>query len=100
MPAPVLIRCTAVSNQNGQLEEDKFDLAVTIPANTEGVVRLPAQSVADITEQGQSLDKVDGIREIRQEGETVILTLGSGHYQLSTKMRKTIHRAGKGKIIT
>ena len=77
------------------LEKDTFDLAITIPANTEGVVRLPAQSVADISEQGQALDQVDGIREIRQEDETVILTLGSGRYHLSTKMRKTIQLNGK-----
>ena len=59
------------------------------------MVRLPAQSVADISEQGQALDQVDGIREIRQEDETVILTLGSGRYHLSTKMRKTIQLNGK-----
>ena len=69
------------------LEKDIFDLAVTIPANTEGVVRLPAKSVEDITEQGQALDQVDGIREMRQEGETAVLVIGAGHYHFSTRMR-------------
>ena len=59
---------------------------VTIPANTEGVVRLPAQSVDDVVEQDQPLSQVEGIREIRQDGETVILTVGSGHYHFRTKM--------------
>ena len=68
------------------LADDDFQLVVTIPANTEGVVHLPAQSVEGITEQGQALDQVEGIREIRQEGETVILTLGSGHYHFRVKM--------------
>jgi len=77
------------------LEKDKFDLTVMIPANTEGVVRLPAQTVEEITEQGQALAQVDGIREIQQEDETVILTLGSGHYHLSTKLRETTHLNGK-----
>jgi alpha-L-rhamnosidase len=68
------------------LEDDEFQLAVTIPANTEGIVHVPARSVDDITEQGQALNQVVGIREIRQEGETVVFTLGSGHYQFSVKL--------------
>lgn len=68
------------------LEDDGFQLAVAIPANTESAVHLPAQSVEAITEQGQALDQVEGIRKIRQEGETVILTLGSGHYDFRVKM--------------
>jgi alpha-L-rhamnosidase len=68
------------------LEDDDFQLAVTIPANTEGIVHLPTRSVDDITEQGQALNQVPGIREIRQEGETVVFTLGSGHYQFSVKL--------------
>jgi alpha-L-rhamnosidase len=67
------------------LENGCFHLAVTIPANTEGVVRLPAQSIDDITEQDQPLSQVEGIREARQDDETVILTLGSGHYQFRSK---------------
>jgi alpha-L-rhamnosidase len=63
-----------------RLEDDDFQLAVTLPANTEGIVHLPAQSIEDIAEQGQALDQVESIREIRQEGKTVILTLGSGGY--------------------
>jgi alpha-L-rhamnosidase len=68
------------------LEDDDLQLAVTIPANTEGIVHLPTRSVDDITEQGQALNQVVGIREIRQEGETVVFTLGSGHYQFSVKL--------------
>jgi alpha-L-rhamnosidase len=68
------------------LEGANFQLAVTIPPNSEAVVRLPVHSVADITEQGQALSQVEGVREIQQEGETVILTLGSGRYHFSTQM--------------
>jgi alpha-L-rhamnosidase len=68
------------------LEQDCFDLVVIIPANTEGVVHLPAQSVDDITEQGQDLSQVEGVRETRQEGETVAITVGSGHYQFRVKV--------------
>jgi alpha-L-rhamnosidase len=68
------------------LGDDNFQLAVTIPANTEGVVRLPAQSVDDITEQGQVLDHVEGIRDVSQNGEAVVITVGSGHYHFCVKM--------------
>jgi alpha-L-rhamnosidase len=69
------------------LEDDDFQLAVTIPPNTEGIVHLLAQSVEDIAEQGQALDQVEGIREIRQAGKTVILTLGSGCYHFRVYRR-------------
>lgn len=62
------------------LEDDSFQLAVTIPPNTEGIVHLQAQSVDDIAEQGQALDQVEGIRAIRQEAKMIILTVGSGCY--------------------
>jgi alpha-L-rhamnosidase len=68
------------------LEDNNFELAVTIPANTEGVIRLPAQSVDSITEQGQNLSRVEGVREIRQEGDTAIITVGAGHYQFGAKL--------------
>jgi alpha-L-rhamnosidase len=71
---------------NWNLNKDKFNLTVTIPANTEGEVYLPAQSMADITEQGQALDRIMGIRDIWQEEANVILTLGSGTYHFSTRM--------------
>jgi len=66
--------------------EDGFHLAVTIPANTEGVIRLPAQTVEDVCEHGQALNEVEGIREIQQEADMVIITLGSGRYEFSVSM--------------
>jgi alpha-L-rhamnosidase len=70
-----------------RLEAGDFHLTVTIPANTEGVVHLPARSAEEIAERGQALEQVQGIREIRQEGQTVMLTLGSGHYHFRVTRR-------------
>ncbi len=64
-------------------EEGVFRLSVTIPANSEGIVYLPARRAGDITEQGQALKQVEGVRKIQQEGETIVLTLGSGTYQFN-----------------
>lgn len=70
------------------VEDDYLHLTVSLPANTEGVVRLPAQSVDCVTEQGVALGQVDGVRQIQQEGEMVILTLGSGQYHLSARLQQ------------
>ncbi|MFZ0546068.1 MAG: alpha-L-rhamnosidase C-terminal domain-containing protein, partial [Candidatus Promineifilaceae bacterium] len=70
------------------LENDNFHLIVTIPANTEGIVRLPAQSVESITENGQPLDQVNGVYQVWQENEAIVLQVGSGHYHFSTPLWK------------
>jgi len=62
------------------LENDVFQLAVTIPPNSEAVVHLPTYAVENITEQGKPLDQVASISEIQQEGETTALHIGSGQY--------------------
>lgn len=68
-----------------KLVDDVFQLEVTIPPNSEAVVRLPTTAVKNITEQGQPVDQVEGISEIRQEGETAVFSLGSGHYFFAVK---------------
>ena len=70
-----------------KLEDDHFQLSVTIPPNTEGLVHLQASSLEAITEQGQPLEQVEGICGLRQAGETVILTLGSGCYHFRVERR-------------
>ncbi|MBI5387212.1 MAG: family 78 glycoside hydrolase catalytic domain [Verrucomicrobia bacterium] len=46
---------------------NRFELNVTIPANTTATVFLPAKNAASITESGQSLDRVAGVKYLRQE---------------------------------
>jgi alpha-L-rhamnosidase len=77
-----------------RLEQDHFQLAVTLPANTEGIVHLPAQSVDEITEQGQAVSQVAGVRQVRQEHGEVVITLGSGSYHFRTPFRPGQSRAG------
>jgi alpha-L-rhamnosidase len=68
------------------IENDIFNLSVTIPANTEGIVHLPTESSASVTEQGQPIDQVEDIYEIQQVNGAVILTIGSGHYQFRSQI--------------
>ncbi len=67
-----------------KIEAGRYHLTVTIPANTEGVVRIETDSAEKITEQGQPLSEVEGIRAIRQDGDAVYITIGSGRYEFVT----------------
>jgi alpha-L-rhamnosidase len=70
---------------NWSLNNDAFELTVTVPANSEGVVHLPTHKQEDISASGQPLAEVQGIREIRQERGQVIVLLGSGSYSFQVK---------------
>ena len=60
--------------------DGKFDLRVTIPANTTATVYLPAKDIQSITESGRSLAKVAGINSIKLENDHAVLGIGSGDY--------------------
>lgn len=68
-----------------KLDNGVFQLDVTIPPNSEGVVRLPTSAAETITEQGQPVEQVAGISEIWAEGETMVLCIGSGRYHFAVK---------------
>lgn len=68
------------------LKNGIFHLAVTIPANSEGVVHLPAQKSDNITEAGQALEQADGVRQIRKVQGEVVVTIGSGSYDFQVNM--------------
>jgi alpha-L-rhamnosidase len=61
-------------------KDGKLLFNVTIPANTTAQVILPATSADAISESGHALDKAPGVSLLRVEGQTVILSVGSGHY--------------------
>ena len=63
----------------------KFLLNVTIPANTTAVVALPTASGSPITESGHSLDSATGVKLLRQEGQSALLSVGSGTYSFASK---------------
>jgi len=70
------------------LSNDKFELAVEIPANTRATVRLPRTQLASVAEGGQTLTNLPGISNARQEGESVIVEIGSGRYLFTCELRK------------
>jgi len=73
------------------LENNYLQLTVTIPANTEGVIRLPGQLIDNSTEQGKDLSQEKGIREVQQKKDEVVISIGSGTYHFGAKQNLDKH---------
>jgi len=65
-----------------------FDLHVTLPANTTATVFLPAENLSSVTEGGQPLARVQGVKWLRQEADRVVLEVGSGQYVFGSEFRR------------
>ena len=63
-----------------QVKGDQLQLEVEVPANTVATVFLPAKTGAKITEGGQPLSAVKGIKVIGQDGPYIKVETGSGKY--------------------
>ncbi|UCG89394.1 MAG: glycoside hydrolase family 78 protein [Gemmatimonadota bacterium] len=66
-----------------ELSNGQFQLDVTVPPNTHATIRLPHATLAQVTESGQGLDDADGIARASQEGDVVIVEVGSGQYRFA-----------------
>ncbi len=69
-------------------KDGRFELAVEIPANTRATVRLPKAQLAAVTEGGQALASREGMTGGRQEGDSVIVEVGSGQYRFAYPVGK------------
>jgi Bacterial alpha-L-rhamnosidase C-terminal domain len=59
----------------------RFSLDVTIPANVEATIHIPAPSVAAVSDGHAALAADPGVSGAREFGREVIVTAGSGHYE-------------------
>ena len=64
-------------------EQGKFQLNVTIPANTTATVVLPAQAMEDITESHHPLAKAQGVSFLKLQKGKAYLSVGSGQYEFA-----------------
>jgi alpha-L-rhamnosidase len=69
------------------LKDGAFDLRVEVPANTRATVRLPNAELASVTEGGQRLAGGNGVSGPRQDGDTVVVEVGSGAYRFAYPTR-------------
>lgn len=66
-----------------ELEDGQLRLDVTVPPNAHATVRLPFATLARVSESGRALDAADGIARFHQDGEAVIVEVGSGNYRFA-----------------
>ncbi len=64
-------------------KDGAFTLEVEVPANTRATVRLPRAHLASVTEGGQPLAGASGISGPKQDGDTVVVEVGSGAYRFA-----------------
>ncbi len=62
----------------------KLNLNVTVPANTTATVSIPAKDAGSVRESGQPLDKADGVKFLRIEGDCAVIEVGSGAYRFTS----------------
>jgi alpha-L-rhamnosidase len=67
-------------------EGDRWILEVSIPANTTGVVRVPAASLQAVTEGGRPLDRVPGVKLLDAAEGRLAVEVGSGDYRFETRL--------------
>jgi alpha-L-rhamnosidase len=72
-----------------QLKDGAFELAVEVPPNTQATVRLPDGELAAVKESGRALAAGDGIAGARQEGDSVVVEIGSGQYRFAYAMSRS-----------
>ncbi|MGO9204363.1 MAG: family 78 glycoside hydrolase catalytic domain [Limisphaerales bacterium] len=68
------ILCSWTRNGSG------WTLKTTLPANTTATVFVPAKSAKEVTESGVLAERSQGVRFIRQEPDSAVYEVASGHY--------------------
>jgi alpha-L-rhamnosidase len=63
--------------------DGRATVSATVPPNTHGTVRLPAAALAGVTESGIAVASAPGVKSARQEGDTVVVEVGSGSYRFT-----------------
>lgn len=69
-------------------EGERFELELTLPANTTATVFVPAKSAEAVTESSQPLAVAEGVKFLRMEGDRAVLAVASGRYRLASGLGK------------
>ncbi|MBB3187003.1 alpha-L-rhamnosidase [Microbacter margulisiae] len=80
------------------LHKGIFTWHVSIPANTRANLLIPASTVNDITENGNPVMKIEGIKFVRVEDYRINLEIGSGDYTFVCKYGEAQNRWKAGII--
>jgi alpha-L-rhamnosidase len=70
-----------------KIEGQRFLLDVTVPANTQAKVGIPALSPNVVTERGMPLDKAEGVTFTKLENGKIYVNVGSGTYKFASEIQ-------------
>jgi len=70
----------------------RWTLKLKIPANTMATVFLPVREGTDVLESGHDLEAAEGVRLLRQDEGTAVLSVESGTYEFLS--RRPVTRSG------
>ncbi|MBN2508291.1 MAG: family 78 glycoside hydrolase catalytic domain [Verrucomicrobia bacterium] len=63
-----------------RIDEGRWTLEATVPANCDATVYMPATSAQRVTESGQPVAQAEGVQFLRQEPGMAVFKIGSGRY--------------------
>lgn len=78
------------------LADGKLTVSVAVPPNARGTVRLPAAALAGVAEGARPLASVPGVRRAAQEGDDVVVEVGSGRYSFAYEVGPSFLRMAAG----
>ncbi len=68
-----------------RIENGDLRLKIQVPANVTATLYLPAEGLSNITEGGKTMDRVKGVRYLRQERGCAVFAVGSGSYSFVSR---------------
>ncbi len=63
-----------------KVRDSRFELSISIPANTTATVYLPAKDPKNVTENGKPVSKAKGVKFLRLEEGCAVFEVESGNY--------------------
>jgi alpha-L-rhamnosidase len=66
-------------------EQNTFNWDIDIPCNTGAIIYLPTNSIREVMESGNPLEKVKDLELLKVEKTNIIVKAGSGHYSFRVK---------------
>lgn len=76
-----------IIKSNWKKDAYSFEWNISIPANTNAVVYIPAKSVTDIMESGMELSKAAGVLEVKWDNGKAAIKISSGDYKFKSILK-------------
>ena len=67
------------------IDDEVFELSVTVPANASATVVLPTASVAAVSESGMPVAAAAGVLRVESSQGSVLVRVGSGDYRFRVR---------------